>query len=162
MRVTIRFALATSMALACTAPAPTRSQPTTTAADHALSAPLARRGAGNGSPADARPARAPRCRLSVTDAEGCGPGDVETLIEPVRARIERCRTASGGKLRVRVRKAASGKLAFDVVPGTTLDPAEQQCVLAALSTLDVDESSTAWAGLNARPTGFTSLITIEW
>lgn len=58
-------------------------------------------------------------------------------------------------------KAATGKLAFDVVPGTTLDPAEQQCVLAALSTLDVDESATAWAGLNARPTGFTSLITIE-
>lgn len=162
MRATIRFAFAASLVLACTAPAPTRSRPTTTAADHALSAPLARTGAGNGIPADATPAPAPRCRLSVTDAEGCGPGDVETLIEPVRPRIERCRTGPGGKLRVRVRKAGSGKLAFDVEPGTTLNPAEQQCVLAALSTLDVNESSTAWAGLNVRPTGFTSLITIEW
>ena len=44
----------------------------------------------------------------------------------------------------------------------SLDPTEKRCVLEALATLHEDESSTAWTGLNVRPTGFTSLITIEW
>jgi hypothetical protein len=100
--------------------------------------------------------------VTVTDTEGCGSGDVEALIAPVRPQIERCRGASGGKLRVRVRKAAGGKLAFGIEPGSSLDPSEQKCVLEALASLDADESSTAWAGLNVRPTGFTSLLTIEW
>ncbi len=34
--------------------------------------------------------------------------------------------------------------------------------MRAGGSLDVDETSTAWAGLNVRPTGITSLITIEW
>jgi len=84
------------------------------------------------------------------------------LIEPVRSRVEHCRARAGGKLLVRVRRAPGGKLAFDIAPGSSLDPTEKQCALEALSTLDVDESSTAWAGLNVRPTGFTSLLTIEW
>lgn len=105
---------------------------------------------------------APRCRLTVTGAEGCAPHDVESLIEPVRPRIEHCRARAGGKLLVRVHRAPGGKLAFDVEPGSSLDPTEKKCVLEALSTLDVDEASTAWTGLNVKPTGFTSLLTIEW
>jgi hypothetical protein len=107
------------------------------------------------------PRPAPRCRLTATDTEGCGPRDVEELVAPVRPRLERCRSTSGGKLTVRVRRSA-GKLAFDVEPGSSLDPTERQCVLDALASLDADESSTAWAGLNVKPTGFTSLLTIEW
>ena len=84
------------------------------------------------------------------------------LIEPVRTRVEHCRATGGGKLLVRVQKTAAGKLAFDVAPGSSLDPTEKRCVLEALSSLDIDESSTAWAGLHVRPTGFTSLLTIEW
>ena len=84
----------------------------------------------------------------------------QEVVRDLRARGVPVRAAARGA--DSVRKAGSGKLAFDVEPGTTLDPREQQCVLAALSILDVDESSTAWAGLNVRPTGFTSLITIEW
>jgi hypothetical protein len=55
-----------------------------------------------------------------------------------------------------------GKLSFDLQPGSSLDPTERRCLLDALATLDVDESAPAWTGLNVRPTGFTSLITIEW
>jgi len=121
------------MLCACTPAAPTRSPTTVTGADEGTRAAIE------------PPAAAP------------------SLMEPVRTRVEHCRTTAGGKLLIRVQRAPGGKLAFDVAPGSSLDPTERKCVLEALSTLDIDESSTAWAGgLNVRPTGFTSLLTIEW
>ena len=104
---------------------------------------------------------APRCRLTVTKTEGCEPRDVEVLIAPVRTRVENCRRTSGGKLSIRIRRDA-GRLTFEVAPGSSLDPTERQCILDALSTIRDGESSTDWSGGNARPTGFTSLITLEW
>ncbi|HSO35779.1 MAG TPA: hypothetical protein VLT33_24790 [Labilithrix sp.] len=154
MRPWIGLALVTCTILGCAAPAPAPVRSTTTAASTPPGVPLA---APEGPPAPAS-----RCRLTVTDTEGCGPADVEKIIEPVRPRLERCRTTTGGKLLVRVRKAGRGRLAFDLEPGSSLDPTEKRCVLDALASLEVDESSTAWTGLNVRPTGFTSLITIEW
>lgn len=163
----IGFALALCMILACGRATPPRS-PSTTAAvaepDGAARAPRAPGGATNASAAEVGPpAPASRCRLTVTDSEGCGPRDVEALVAPVRTRIENCRASSGGKLVIRVRKAG-GKLGFDVEPGSSLDPREKQCVLEALSTIHDDESTsaTAWGGVNIPPTGFTSLLTIEW
>lgn len=153
MRPAIAFILAAIGAIGCTPATPAPSRPTTMASPAASSAPLA---------VQEGPPRASRCRLTVTDSEGCGPADVEKLIEPVRPRIERCRTTTGGRLIVRVRKAAKGRVAFDLEPGSSLDPTEKRCVLDALASLNIDESSTAWTGLNIRPTGFTSLITIEW
>jgi hypothetical protein len=141
-------------ALGCS-PAPATALSTTRAAN---AAPSVFAGTGNDGP----PAPASRCRLTVTDTEGCAPGDVEQLIAPVRPQLERCRNRAGGKLLVRVRKVARGRLAFDLEPGSSLDPTEMKCVLAALASLDVDESAAAWTGLNVRPTGFTSLLTIEW
>jgi hypothetical protein len=91
------------------------------------------------------------------------PAAPASLAEPVRARVEHCRSTAGGKLVVRVQRTApNGKLAFDLAPSSSLDPLEKKCVLDALSKLDIDESSTAWAGLNVPPTGFTSLLTVEW
>jgi hypothetical protein len=99
----------------------------------------------------------------VTDTEGCEPSQVTDLVSPVRSQIEHCRGASGGKLIVRVRKAPAGKLAFDVAPGTSLDPTERKCVLDALNSLPQTESSTAYTGgASFPPTGFSSLLTIEW
>lgn len=167
MRITPAFAIAACTLFACTPEAPPRAPATMTAADETVvSAPLApprAADAGTATRPEGPPAPARRCRVTATNTEGCGSSDVETLIEPVRPRIEHCRAGSGGKLEVRVRKAPGGKLAFDLQPGSSLNPTEKQCVLAALSTLDVNESSTAWAGgTSLPPTGFTSLITIEW
>lgn len=147
--------------LACGVTAPSRSPATTTAAAEPISAPRAPDRATDASTLVGPPAPPQRCRLTVTDTKGCGPRDVEALVAPVRTRIENCHGSSGGKLRIRVSKAA-GKLAFDIEPGSSLDPTERQCVLDALSTIHEDESSTAWSGVGLRPTGFTSLITIEW
>ena len=109
------------------------------------------------------PAPAPRCRLTVTDTQGCGTSDVEKLIAPVRTRIENCRSSSGGKLRIRARKAPGGKLAFDVEAGSTLNPTEKQCVLEALGTLHEEDAPGAFTGTGGiPPSGFTSLITVEW
>jgi hypothetical protein len=69
---------------------------------------------------------------------------------------------SGGKILVRVQRASTRKLTFNVEPGSSLDPTEKRCVLEALSSVEDDESSNAWAGSNAKPTGFTSFVTFEW
>lgn len=148
--------------LACTPPPRTLSPPTETTRAYDLesaraapefSAPLA----------DSGRARAvvSACRLSVTESVGCRTSDIEAVIAPVRSRIESCRGTTGGKLRIRVHEAA-GKLAFDVEPGMSLDPTEKQCVLDALATIHEGVSSTVWTGASVPPTGFTSLITIEW
>lgn len=165
MRHFLGLALSTCLLVACDPPLASRvpasrSPETRTAAEEPIGAPRPPAGAAPAPTAEGPPA--PRCRVTVTDTEGCGPRDVEELIAPVRTRIEKCRGATGGKLAIRVRKAPAGKLKLDVEPGSSLDPTERQCVLEALSSLQADESSTAWAGLNVRPTGFTSLITIEW
>jgi hypothetical protein len=115
--------------------------------------------------AEGPPRPAAHCRFTATNAQGCQPEEVEALVEPVRSQIEHCRGAGAGKLTVRVRRepATAGKLAFDVAPSDSLDPRERQCVLDALNTLVVNESSTAWTGgAGIPPSGFTSLLTIEW
>ena len=147
--------------LACGAQPATQTRPTMTAAAELKAPPRAPVSAPNAATTEGPPPPAPRCRLTVTNTEGCEPRDVEVLIAPVRTRIENCRGTSGGKLRIRVRRQA-GRLAFDVEPGSSLDPTERQCVLDALSTVRDGESSTEWSGGNARPTGFTSLLTLEW
>lgn len=102
------------------------------------------------------------CRLTLTETLGCQPQELEALFAPVRGRIEACRGASGGKLQLRVRNA-SGKLAFEVLPGSSLDARQRQCVLAALSEVHPGEGSTLQSGgASVPPTGFTSLMTLEW
>lgn len=161
MRHPTGFTLAMCTILGCRAQALPHSAPTTSAAAGHEGEPRAPIEARN-APLGERPsAPASRCRLTVTDTEGCGARDVEALLTPVRTRLENCRGTTGGKLRVRARGVA-GKLAFDVEPGSSVDPTDKQCVLEALSTIHDDESATAWTGLNVRTTGFTSLITIEW
>lgn len=155
------FALAACTMIACGAPVGPRSVPTLTAAPATVTAPPTGADASSAATLDGALVPAPRCHLTVTETQGCEPPDVETLLAPARSRIEGCRGPSGGKLRIHVRQTA-GKLAFDITPDSSLDPKARQCVLDALSTLHADESSTAWSGLYVRPTGFTSLITIEW
>lgn len=155
---------------ACT-PRPPSSPTVVTAASTPAHAPGAPYAASDAPPkaapasttVEGPPRAAPRCRLTVTDTEGCEPSQVAAMVSPVRAQIEHCRGASGGKLVVRVRRAPGDKLAFDVAPGTSLDPTEKKCVLDALNSLQQNESSTAWTGgTSIAPSGFSSLLTIEW
>jgi len=101
------------------------------------------------------------CRLTLTETVGCESSEVEALFAPVRGRVQECVGTSGGTLRLRVRNS-SGKLAFDVLPGSSLDERQRQCVLAALSEVHPGAGSTLHSGASIPPTGFTSLMTIEW
>ena len=101
------------------------------------------------------------CRLTLTETVGCEPREIEAMFAPVRGRIEECRGASGGRLKLRVRNS-SGKLAFEVLPGSSLDARQKQCVLDALSEVHPAAGSTVWSGASVPPTGFTSLMTLEW
>ena len=101
--------------------------------------------------------------MTVTETDRCKPDEVEALVDPVRSRIEHCRAGRGGKLVVRVKKEPRGKVAFEVAPGTSLDPTERKCALDALNSLQTGESSTLWTGgASVPPSGFSSLMTIEW
>ncbi len=159
-----------SILLACGSSAPAHSAtdatrdeiPTNKGTKEASSAPRASAQSTRSIGASSKPqASAPRCRLTVTEAKGCGPSDVEALIEPARTRLEPCLGSTGGKIRVRVRDA-EGKLTFDIEPGSSLDATQKQCVLEALTTIHDDGARPPWTGATVRPTGFTSLITLEW
>ena len=172
MRTSLGLATLVAVVGACGAPPAPTSPPvaTTTAATEARApgAPVGASGASvQTAPAsrivEGPPPAAPRCRLTVTETDNCRPNDVEALVAPARSRLERCRGASGGKLIVRVRKAPGGKLAFDVAPGTSLYPTERTCAMDALNSLQQSESSTAWTGgTSIPPSGFSSLLTVEW
>jgi hypothetical protein len=139
---------------ACGSPAPpTAPRAETTAAD-ARPAPAVASGA------PAADGGAVSCRMTVTEASGCTTSDIEAMIAPARARIEGCRNASGGKIRIRMRNVG-GKLVFDVEPSASLDPTERRCVLEALSTLH-DDGSNLSTGATIPPSGFTSIILFEW
>ena len=160
MRTPIAVAALVASALGCALTTPTQAPPTTTSAVVAVAAAPASFDASGAEGPPEPPA--PRCRVSVTDTEGSKAEEVEALLAPVRSSMEHCRGPQGGKLDIRVRQTPTGKLAFDVEPGSSLDPTEKECVLDALNTIQIDPGSLAWMGPSVPPTGFTSLLTIEW
>ena len=84
-------------------------------------------------------------------------------MESVRPRIEACRGSSGGKVRIRIVHAPAGGFTFRVLPGSSLDPTERECILDALSTLNETGTSTGtFQGTSIPPTGFTSQLTVEF
>ncbi len=99
--------------------------------------------------------------MTATETMGCDRQEVEALFAPARGRIQECRGASGGKLVVRVREAR-GKMAFELLPGSSLDPSQKQCVLEALSQVSTKDNAALHGGAGIPPTGFTSVLTIEW
>jgi hypothetical protein len=110
-------------------------------------------------PVSASGEAARQCRMTVIDAEGCTPAEVEALIAPARQSIEECAGAKGGKVVVGVR-SRNGKLTFDVEPNASLDPTEKRCILDALSKIPSDAQQRMTG--EPRADGFTSHITIEW
>lgn len=173
IRALVLLPLLPAVVFACGAPAPARSpgaEPTaigtTTSAPLASSAESsaassAEAGAATGEISG--PPTAPACRVTATETLGCSASEAEALVAPARPRLESCHQGQGtdGKLRIRVHES-DGKLAFEVQPDSSLDPTEKQCVLDALSKLNDPTLTNLSYGPSVPPTGFTSLITIEW
>lgn len=102
-----------------------------------------------------------RSSLIFTDITGRTGDQTAVIFTPTAQAIEACHGARGGKLVVRLH-SEKGKLVAEPQLGSSLDPVARQCVLDALSASQVDESSNLATGANVRPTGFTSLLTVEW
>lgn len=102
-----------------------------------------------------------RSSLIFSDITGVTGDQTAMLFTPTAQAIEACRTGRRGKLVVRLH-TEKGKLIVDPQLGSSLDPAARQCVLDALTASQIDESSNLATGPTVRPTGFTSLLTIEW
>jgi hypothetical protein len=102
-----------------------------------------------------------RSSLIFTDITGVTGDQTAVIFTPTAQAIEACRASRGGKLVVRLH-TEKGRLVAEPQLGSSLDPAARQCVLDALTASHIDESSNLATGPNIRPTGFTSLLTIEW
>jgi len=102
-----------------------------------------------------------RSSLIFTDITGRTGDQTAVLFTPTAQAIEACRGPRGGKLVIRLH-ADKGRLIAEPQAGSSLDPTARQCVLDALTASPIDESSSLATGANVKPTGFTSLLTIEW
>ncbi|MEO8798925.1 MAG: hypothetical protein ABI551_13640, partial [Polyangiaceae bacterium] len=99
--------------------------------------------------------------LLFTNITGATGDQTAVLFAPTAQAIDACRGSRGGKLVVRLH-TEKRKLVAEPQLGSSLDPAARQCVLDALTASQIDPSSNLAAGAMVRPTGFTSLLTIEW
>ncbi len=102
-----------------------------------------------------------RSSLIFSNIKGITGDQTAVLFTPTAQAIEACRGPRGGKLVVRLH-TEKRKLVAEPQLGSSLDPAARQCVLDALTASQIDESSNLASGVMVRPTGFTSLLTIEW
>jgi hypothetical protein len=99
--------------------------------------------------------------LVFTEIRGLTAEQTGALFAPTQDRLETCRPSTGGKLVVQLR-SEGGRVVPQVVPGASLDPSAQRCVLETLSQTHINESSNLATGAYVRPTGFTSILSIEW
>jgi hypothetical protein len=100
-------------------------------------------------------------RVSVTEANGLDPAVVSKVYSAARESLGHCHQPGGGTVHVRiVRQGLS--LHMHIEPGATLDPTAHQCVLEALSTVELPDTAGNGGGPAVPPSGFTSLITLSW
>jgi hypothetical protein len=109
--------------------------------------------------ADAPPAHP--SHVVVVETKGLDPTRVEAWFERARTRLEPCLGSSGGKLRVRL-SSVDGNVSVEIEPSGLLDSFQRRCALDALSATQDDTTRSPWTGATVAPSGFTSLVTMEW
>lgn len=102
-----------------------------------------------------------RSSIAFSNIVGRTGDQTVVLFTPTAQAIEGCRGANGGKLVLRL-KSDHGRLVGEPQVGSSVDPTAQKCVLDALSSVRVDDSSNVGANAPVKAMGFTSLLTIEW
>jgi hypothetical protein len=101
---------------------------------------------------------------TVTSAEvqNAAAADQEVILERARGTIEECRGPTAGKITVHAR-VIDGKLVLRASPDSSLDPRDRQCIYDSLQQIDAEDNRTMWdQAPQIPPSGFTSLVTIEW
>jgi hypothetical protein len=104
---------------------------------------------------------APTGEIEVRRAQGLDVLQVRALLKPSLPSLHQCAPGSGGKINVAITRT-EGALHVAVEPGPSLDPVLRECVLQALSSIDVEQSGGDVPGVGVRPSGFTSLVAISW
>lgn len=99
--------------------------------------------------------------IQVDQVTGDSAERARAIFAPTRDPIQKhCAPGSTGAMRVKV-KSESGAVRMSVEPGSSLTGPMRRCVLEALSTVGVDDLH-GYPNNAARPTGFSSLITVSW
>ena len=112
-------------------------------------------------PVAASPEPVAHSRLTFSEITGRSGDETGVIFTQAHEAIEACRQSTGGKLTVHLH-SEKGRLLTEVRPGSSLDVIQQRCVLEALSATHIDEGSILATGAAVKPTGFTSLLTVEW
>ncbi len=99
-------------------------------------------------------------RMDVTQADGISSERVRELLAPATGRLRRCVPEGGRALALRV-TSEDGVLRVAPASGSASD-ATSACVAAALSSVHLEPTGSNSGGPAVPPTGFTSLITVEW
>lgn len=105
--------------------------------------------------------KAPPMRFEVRRVEGTTAVHIQTLLDPAREAVRRCVDGGGGKLEIQLTNRRSG-LEISVEPGPSLEPTARACVLAALSSIHLEQTGSLAGGPSPAPSSFTSLVTVSW
>jgi hypothetical protein len=100
-------------------------------------------------------------QIIVKTATGVDPLLVGQVYGQAVESLGHCRQPGGGTVHVSVVKKGKN-LQMHIEPGATLNPLAHECVLQALSTVEIPETGGNVGGPTAPPSGFTSLLTLSW
>jgi hypothetical protein len=99
--------------------------------------------------------------VSVSAANGVDPLLVGKVYGEAVESLGHCRQPGGGTVHVSIVKKGKN-LQMHIEPGATLNPLAHECVLQALSTVEIPETGGNMGGPTTPPSGFTSLLTLSW
>ena len=145
------------------APPPLKPRDTTSAAGPSVAASASASASPSASPVgDGIPkfALAPR-----VDIEGAEPGQeslARAILTAAKIPMKECKPGGGGGT-MRIRLKSDARSAYFVVDaGSSLDEAVRNCVLEALSTIDIPDTLSQSSPSSAAPKGFSSVITVQY
>jgi hypothetical protein len=153
------FAAAMVLCGSLTACAPPVAEPPATAA---TADPTSAPAAGPSEPPSATPAgesAAGAPRVSVDEVKGGSIDYARAIVAPTAGPMKQCRTGSPTAVRVRL-VSDNGEAALHVEPGSAADGSVRRCVLEALSTIELPETTPKGNAPSAN--GFSSVVTVQW
>lgn len=99
--------------------------------------------------------------VDVEDASGKPRKGPEAALSPVRKQMKECVGGKTGVVRVRV-TSSKNRTSMAIEPGSGMTDASNRCVLETLSTIDVDDVLSQGSPSDRPPSGFTSVLRVEW
>jgi hypothetical protein len=100
-------------------------------------------------------------RLMVEGEQGQPLTSAQSAMETARSQLAECTPNSGGILHVRIRTGPT-RTSMEVDPKSSVSGATSQCVLQALSTIDVDEALNQGSPSDRPQRGGVSVVRLEW